>query len=370
MQEENAAKLLAHVMDWKDDLGGVSDTINPLQLLADYKYDHYQRFAPGRRFIESLALWINQFDKADREYALAFVQRQLVFFSEAEMSHLVSTAYPDLIVQERMRLVGEEFDIGLHRVNEISKHQRFTDLRLKSLYLGLSDGARTNELRRASAGEISNEQIWQAYELGEEKAEDMVKELKKALQKTGKDLKQPLFNLIWLLDDFSGSGNTYIRFDSEEKRFKGKIPKIYDRLTKGDLVDPQHYEVFLLLYVATRQAIDHIEYWSERYTSEKGYKPLQVRVLCVIEPENSLRNNSDAGIKALLGNDKYNDPQAADEHFRKGGTNDPRMGFAGCALPFVLSHNTPNNSVFILWGAEHPDKFFGLFPRVSRHREF
>lgn len=370
MQEENAAKLLAHVMNWGDDLGGVSEALHPLQLLAEYKYDHYQRFAPGKRFIESLALWINQFDQADREHALAFVQRWLVFFSDEEMSHLVGTAYPDLIVQERMRLVAEEFDIGLHHVIEISRHQRFTDLRLKSLYLGLSDGARTDELRRASDGEISNEQIWQAYELGEEKAEDMIKELKKALLKTGKDLKHPLFNLIWLLDDFSGSGNTYIRFDSESNGFKGKVPKIYDRLTKGDLVDPQHYEVFLLLYVATRQAIDHIEYWAERFTSEKGYKPLQVRVLCTIEPENSLGKSPDEGIKALLSNDKYNDPQAADEHFRKGGTDDPKLGFAGCALPLVLSHNTPNNSVFILWGPEHPEKFFGLFPRVSRHREF
>lgn len=369
MQEENAAKLLAHVMNWKD-VSVVSNTIHSLQLLAEYKYDHYQRFAPGRRFIESLALWINQFDQTDREHALEFVQRRLVFFSEQEMSHLVGTAYPDLVVQERMRLVAEEFDIGLHRVVEISNHRRFTDLRLKSLYLGLSDGARTNELRRASAGEISNEQIWQAYELGEEKAGDMVKELKKALQKAGNNIERPLFNLIWLLDDFSGSGNTYIRFDNESKSFKGKIPKIYDRLTKGDLVDSQHYEVFLLLYVATRQAIDHIEYWTERFTSEKGYKPLQVRVLCIIEPEDSLKQTAEEGIKALLKNDKYNDPQAADEHFRKGGTDDPKMGFAGCALPLVLSHNTPNNSVFILWGPEHSSKFFGLFPRISRHREF
>ncbi len=370
MQEENAAKLLAHVMKWGEDLGSVAEALNPLQLLADYKYDHYQRFAPGKRFIESLALWINQFDQVDRGYALNFVRERLVFFSEEEMSHLVGTAYPDLIVQERMRLVAEEFDIGLHRVVEIAKHERFTDLRLKSLYLGLSDGARTNELRRASYGEISNEQIWQAYELGEEKAGDMVEELGKALLKTGKKVQRPLFNLIWLLDDFSGSGNTYIRFDSKSGSFKGKIPKIYDRLTKGDLVDSQYYEVFLLLYVATRQAIDHIEYWAERYTSEKGYKPLQVRVLCIVEPEHSLKKNMEEGIQALLSNDKYSDPQAADEHFRKGGTDDPKMGFAGCALPLVLSHNTPNNSVFILWGPEHPTRFFGLFPRISRHREF
>lgn len=369
MQDQNAARLLARVMNW-DDVNKVPDVLLPLQLLADYKYDHYQRFAPGKRFIESLALWIDQFEPADREYALDFVQRKLVFFSDKEMSHLVATAYPDLIVQERMRLVAEEFNIGPHKVVQISKHPRFTDLGLKSLYLGLSDGARTNELRRASNGEIGNEQIWQAYELGADKAEDMIKELKKALKKkTGKDVEQPLFNLVWLLDDFSGSGNTYIRFDSEAKAYKGKIPKIYERLKKGDLVDSQHYEVFLLLYVATRQAIDHIEYWSERFTSEKGYKLLQVKVLCVIEPENSLLTNKEEEVTSLLTNAKYNDQNAADDHFRKGGTDDPRLGFAKCALPLVLSHNTPNNSIFILWGPEDM-QFPGLFPRISRHREF
>lgn len=370
MQDQNAARLLAHVMNW-DDVNEVPPVLLPLQLLADYKYDHYQRFAPGKRFIESLALWIEQFDVADREHALDFVRRRLVFFSDAEMSHVVTTAYPDLIVQERIRLVAEEFNIGPHKVVQISKHDRFTDLGIKSLYLGLSDGARTNELRRASNGEISNEQIWQAYELGEEKADDMIAELKKALEKKAKKfVEQPRFNLIWLLDDFSGSGNTYVRFDIEEQRFKGKIPKIYERLLKkGDLVDPQHYEVFLLLYVATRQAIDHIEYWAERFTSEKGYKPLQVRVLCIIEPENSLLKNTDPEVVALLGNDRYSDKRAADEHFKKGGTDDPRLGFAKCALPLVLSHNTPNNSVFILWGPEDM-RFFGLFPRISRHREF
>ena len=133
------------------------------------------------------------------------------------------------------------------------------------------------------------------------------------------------------------------------------------------LVDPGHYEVFLLLYVATRQAIDHIEYWSERFTSERGYKPLQLRVLFVIEREVCVHN--DAAIKAILENEKYCDWKAADDHFRVGGTDDPRTGFANCALPVVLSHNTPNNSIYILWGPENYE-FFGLFPRVSRHREF
>ena len=162
---------------------------------------------------------------------------------------MVETAYPDLIVQERLQLVAEEQDIPAHRIGAIRRHPRFKELQLKSLYLGLSDGARTNELRRASNGEIGNEQIWQAYELGEEKALDMGSELKEKLKLSGFPSSEPRFNLVWLLDDFSASGNTYIRFDSKQGSYKGKLRRVYERLHRGDLVDTSHYEVFLLLYV-------------------------------------------------------------------------------------------------------------------------
>lgn len=404
MKDENAQHLLAKVMGWQDQ-DVVLEKVPVLRLLADYKYDGYQRFGPGKRFVESLALWLNQFDMPDRAAALDFVLERLVYVSDDELSHLVQHAYPDVIVQERIRLVAEEKGIPTYRVGEICREPRFKELQLKSLYLGLSDGARTNELRRFSNGEISNEQIWQAYELGEAKAEDMLEALGKALTKEPEiappvneeiwrlyeagektaaehliDLlrvkpapiaSQPLpkFTLVWLMDDFSGSGNTYIRFDSKKDKFKGKIKKIYERLHEGDLIDTSHYEVFLLLYVATRKAIDHIEYWSERFTSENNYKPLQVRVLCVIEPEVGLTQGVPSDLKAILNNPKYYDPAAFDEHIEVGGTTTAQMGFAGCALPVVLSHNTPNNSVYMLWGSE-AHGFPGLFPRVSRHKEF
>jgi len=368
MHDQNAAKLLAKVMGWED-LEAVPQVLPNLQLLADFKYDQYQRFGPGRRFIESLALWLRQFEPVDRPTALRLVLDYLVFISDAELSHLVRTAYQDWIVQERMRLVSEEFDIPSHRVQQIARHRRFEQLRLTSLYLGLSDGARTNELRRASDGEIGNEQIWQAYELGEEKAADMLKDLKGSLAKAGSTRADPRFNLIWLLDDFSGSGNTYIRYDAASRKFKGKLPKIYQRLHEGDVVDPSHYEVFLMLYTATRQAIDHIEYWSERFTTDRGFKPLQLRVLCPLEPEVSLSRARDAALQAFLANPAYRDDRVVDMHFKVGGTEDASLGFAGCALPVVLNHNTPNNSVFLLWGPEQ-FKPHGLFPRVSRHREF
>lgn len=368
MNDQNAQQLLAKVMGWSDP-SAVTRHVPKLQLLADYKYDHYQRFGPGRRFIESLAHWLNQFDTTHRHTALNFVMNQLIYISDAEFSHLVQTAYPDWIIQERIRLVAEEQNIPVHCIGQIIRNRRFQELSIKSLYLGLSDGARTNELRRASDGEINNEQIWQAYELGEGKAVDMVEELENTLKKAMFVVDKPRFNMIWLLDDFSGSGNTYIRYDSANNKYKGKIKKIYERLHRGDLIDTSHYEVFLLLYVATRQALDHIEYWAEQFTSDHGYKPLQVRVLCLIEPEIALSLNPEPSLGALIDHQEYYDDKASDKHIEVGGTTNARWGFAGCALPVVLSHNTPNNSVYILWGPE-AFKFHGLFPRMSRHREF
>lgn len=366
MKDQNAQRLLAKVMNWQFE--DVDKHVQPLLLMADYKYDQYQRFNPGKRFVESLALWLSQFDPSDRAVALELVSERLVFFSERELSHLVQTAYPDVIVQERIKQIAEESDTAPHLVAKIRDSKRFEELRRRTLYLGLSDGARTNELRRASDGEISNEQIWQAYEIGAEKAKDMEESLAKELEKLGRKDIQPKFNLVWLCDDFSGSGNTYIRYDPEKKKFKGKIKKIYEQLHSSDLFDRDYYEVYLLLYVATRQAIEHIEYWSERFTSENGFKPLQIRVLCPIERSVALTEGASSTFDSILKDDKYVDQGVVDEHFLIGGNDDARLGFAACALPLVLSHNTPNNSVYILWGPESR-KFEGLFPRISRHRE-
>ena len=365
MRDPNAAQLLARVMQWTDEIAAVQENVPRLQLLAAYKYDHYQQFQPGKRFIESLALWLDRFDVSDRAAALELVS-QLVFFSEVELSHLVNSAYPDVIVRERLRLVAEEHGIPAFRVAEIARHNRFNELKLKSLYLGLSDGARTSELRRASGGRIGNEQISHAYELGPDKVTDMVSELKSSLSSVGLSTHHPRFNLVWLLDDFSGSGHTYIRYEHKTGKFKGKIKKAYEVLQQG-LVDTGHYEVFLLLYVATQQAIDHIEYWGGRFTSDHGYKPFQLHVLCPLEGDLAIKTDDQSTVSALVRTPAYYDHEVHDRHFEVGGTTDARLGFAACGLPVVLSHNTPNNSLYVLWGDEF-SAFPGLFPRVSRHQ--
>lgn len=371
MKDTNAQDLLATVMGWTD-VELINREVPPLQLMSYYKYDQYQRYGPGKRFIESLALWLNQFAPDDRSTALNLVKDRLIFISEQEMLHLVQLAHPDVIVQDRIRLVAEEAGLPAYLVGRARSHPRFELLRIKSLYLGLSDGAHTNDLRRASRGAISNEQIWQAYELGEAKTSDMLNELRDALRNSGlaltKKLEDERFSIVWLVDDFSGSGNTYIRFDSKSARYKGKIKKIYDRITTGDLVDPDYYEINLLLYVATRQAVDHIEYWSEQYATAAGLKPLRLHVLHLIEKNLAITPNLDTPLAGILRKSDYYDDRASDRHIAVGGTASAQFGFASCGLPLVLAHNTPNNSVYALWGPEDY-KFFGLFPRVSRHRE-
>lgn len=362
MKDANAVEILSRVLSWDTD--EYSRNLPYLQLLAGYKYDGYQRFEPGRRFIESLSLWLNQFAQADRREALRLVRDHLVFVSDEEMRHLVRMSYPDIVVQERIRAVAEEQGIPRFRVAAATSHARFKELQIKSLYLGLSDGAHTNELRRAAAGAISNEQIWQAYELGDEKAESMRVELGRSLEKAGMPSPNPAFSVVWLVDDFSGSGMSYIRFDNKQKVFRGKIAKVFKQLVDNRIVDPGYYEVHLLLYIATRQAVDHIEYWAERFTAQHGYKPLQLRVVHVIEKSTSLRH--DAKMMDLVNSPAYFDSAADDEHMGVGGSS-ARHGFAGCALPLVLAHNCPNNSVYLLWGPDDTT-FFGLFPRVSRHR--
>lgn len=367
MKDNNAASLLAAVMGWDDAVALAA--LPRLQLFADYKYDQYQRFAPGKRFIESLALWLRQFEPEDRGHALRIVTEHLIFVSERELSHLVQTSYPDWIIPEVMSLVAEEQGLQSYEVGRIAVHPRFNVLKVKSLYLGLSDGARTNELRRASYGEISNEQIWHAYELSDEKARDMLDELRARLTQLRANDADARFNLVWLLDDFAGSGRSFIRYDTKNRQFKGKLKKIYERLHKGDVIDPSHYEVYLLLYIATKAAFDHICYWSEQFASTHGFKPPRVKVIQTIDPSASAGLRDDSNIRSLIEHHKYYDHRAYDKHFKVGGTSDAKYGFAAGGLPLVLAHNTPNNSIYLLWGPEHLS-FGGLFPRVSRHREF
>ena len=366
MKDIYAERLLAKIMDWNEE--SVQNEHRRLQLLSEYKYDNYQRFAPGRRFVESLALWLHQFDTLEqREEAYKFVCNRLVFLSVDELTHLVQIVYPDVIIPEIMKHVAVTCNIPEYKVGAICANPDFEKLQCRSLFLGLSDGAMTDQLRRFNPV-ISNEQIWHAYELSIEKAIDMKNELNRRLNKENQS-----FQLIWLLDDFSGSGFSYIRRESDS--YKGKIPKIYEKLLKDDninkIIDKESYQVCIVLYLATEDARQHIETTSKDYALSISETPPIVKVVHTLDSSVKLSENNleDKPFLTIVDDARYYDHACFDKHMEMGNSADGKRGFSGCALPLVLSHNTPNNSVFLLWASDDYD-IHGLFPRVTRHREF
>jgi hypothetical protein len=69
--------------------------------------------------------------------------------------------------------------------------------------------------------------------------------------------------------------------------------------------------------------------------------------------------------------DKYFDEELNDNpHLEASGVKDCKYGYAGSALPLVLEHNTPNNSVPLLWAETKGRKghrMRPLFRRRQRH---
>lgn len=368
MKKELAETLLAKIMDWSDQEKAQERA--RLETFASYKYDEYQQFSPGRRFIESLALWLAQFDAGtSRRSAYDFVCSRLIFFSAAEINHLVELAFPTIIRPSLIEAASQRSGVPRDRIKAIVDTIEYRTLHRRTLYLGMSDGARTDWFRRANPS-ISNEQVFHAYDVSQVKTANMLGKLKKDLAKlTGAAPmgNEALFENVVLIDDFTASGTSAIRQDPKEG-WDGKIPTILEALADpaglgGCVIDG--VRVTIIAYIASDQAIEHIQTLLPELPFKKG--EARFEVVCRLGPDVPLDNKRDAAFYALMADDRFFDPEADDEHGKVGGTT-KRYGYANGRLPVVLNHNTPNNSVYILW-AEDVHTVRGLFPRVSRHRK-
>jgi hypothetical protein len=368
MKDALAERLLAQVMGWTQE--DVARERPDLQAMAAYKYDEYQQFSPGMRFVESLALWLSQFGSSrEKQVAYDFVKKRVIFCSAAELSHLVGMAYPDYIRPLLLRKAASEAGYDKRQVAKVAGSIGFKVLQRQCLFLGLSDGARIDVFRRCNR-QLSHEQIWQTYEIPGERVDNLLAEL---VSDIGALLGGPVpeemrqFRTIVLLDDLSASGLSYLR-QEDNGEFGGKIGKFHRSITTAGspvarLVDIQRVSILIVLYMATEKASRHLA-----GISTAMWEPLGVNhSILVVHPLGSeicLGPGDGAPIEELL--NAYYDPAIEDEHTRKGNT-DLKYGFAGCGLPLVLSHNTPNNSLYLLWAES--ERLRALFPRVSRHRK-
>jgi hypothetical protein len=320
------------------------------------KYDEYEGFRPGEGFLEHLTAWLSQMDETDRDRAVNFVRSELVFISRAELDHLIETVYSDIIRPLLVAETAQRLNLPDWRVREITASSEFGEVQRKTLVLSVGDGARIDRLRRTSG--LSHEQFYLAPELSEPSADRMAETLREALGD-----ETALFEQVLLVDDFAGSGITTLR--EKDGEWEGRLERMRVHLHQiaGTAVaeDPK---VWVLIYVASTQARQHIETMMDR-------RGLGWHLHVVQELDEQLRVDDD---ELLEMSRRYFDEanyEVLGQHV-KAAPGDVRIGFGDGRLPLVLSHNTPNNSISLLWadttGQANSGNQRGLFPRRHRHQ--
>ena len=264
MRDDLAERVLAHVMSWEP--AQIAEFGACLQDLARYKYDEYEGFGPGEKFVESLAAWLWQLEPAERADAIEFVRTSLVFVSRLELDHVIGMVYSDVIRPILIRRAAEGLSLPPYKVAKITNSREFHELERKTLVLGLADGSRLDRLRRASP-KLSHEQVYLAPEIGADTRRSMRQNLAEALRKL--DLDGPAeFRQVILVDDFAGSGYTLIH--PSNGSWGGKLIRLKDhrdRLISDGLV-ARDASICLILYLASAEL--GVPLWSASIGSGLG----------------------------------------------------------------------------------------------------
>jgi hypothetical protein len=365
MNQEFILGRLSEIMTW--DTERARKEFNWLRLMSRMKYDGYQDFLAGVRFIECLVDWLQQFSTEDRACAYDFVRNKLVYVSTAEMNHLVELFYPETVQRQIQNSVAAKLGIEPQQIWATDEPTKlFGQLLRQTLFIELSDGARIDVFRRANAGIISNEQIVTAPRINREKWNDLLAELKKDLEDD-----QARFASVYLIDDFVGSGTTLLR--EEDGTWKGKLRRFWEDVQE---VLATHFEDKWSLcvhhYLGTHRARNAVHERQHQaltfYGAENWFCEIKFTFGAIFAQDLPLDHARHADFLRLA--DHYYDDSIETKHMKKGGDN-AKLGFAKCALPLILEHNTPNNSLPLLWadtsgsGLNHPMR--PLFRRRQRH---
>ena len=349
MKEDLALKVLSQIMKWDDERARTEFAW--LRLMSRLKYDGYRDFQAGMRFLESLAVWLQQFAPDERETAYTFVRKTLTYVGPAELQRLVEQFYPRAVRGRLNQMVAAERGIPPYRVlADDAARKAYETLRRKTLFMGLSDGARIDVVRHSNAGLLTNEQLVIATQVDQDKWKDLLDSLREDLKDN-----TARFKLIYLIDDFAGTGTSFFRYNEKKGKWTGKLLRFRDSLenalgTVPDLLADDwqlcihHYIGSSAAKAATEQRLKEAEsalaapWWPKTIDSSFG---------TVFSPEFPLAAGRDDAFIALT--QKYYDPIICNKHTGVGGVDHLGLGYGGCALPLVLEHNTPNNSVALLW---------------------
>ncbi len=366
MNQEFIFGKLAQIMHWDTDQA--REEFGWLRLMSGLKYDGYQDFLAGTRFVESLADWLQQFEEQDRTAAYKFVREALIYVSTAEMNHLVALFYPETVVWRLQQEVARRERIPMYRVWATpSSRTLFERLRRQSLFIELSDGARIDVFRRANSGLITNEQIVTGPRLNDEKWDELLDDLRKDLGDS-----KARFAFVFLIEDFTGSGMTLLRKKPDNK-WTGELVRYWeDNKDRFSTNLEEDWKLCVHHFLATDCAQRGLQERNDQILKDRGvqlwFPNIQFSYGAVLPPDVPISERNHPEFLQLA--DRYYDDAIENRRTRVAGT-DARLGFGKCALPLILEHNTPNNSVALLWantiGSNGRHAMRPLFRRRQRH---
>jgi hypothetical protein len=375
MNDKMALNLIAEVMGWREaDESTATQEYAWLRLMSAVKYDTYGDFRAGARFIESLANWLKQFDPADRQAAYDFVKTRLIYISPAELRRVIEAFVPEIATPMLRHQVATELGIKPYEVWATKEGvDRFNSRLRRTLLVGLSDGSRIDILRRADR-RLSQEQVIPMMYIDDEKWKGLQKDLIRAEGAGAK------FDNVYLIDDFTASGTTFIRKNPEGEwtgkltKFNALVTNAAKRLSEAFPI-ASGYSLHIHHYISSyqaRQALERRLAEAEAEWEAKSYASYQITEGLLLPEGAKLTDTADPQILDLC--DRYYDHQLfkrLEEHCRQAGQTHMRRGYAECALPIVMEHNTPNNSISLLWaetpGEDGAHRMRPLFYRRDRH---
>jgi hypothetical protein len=375
MKQQLALRVLADTMNWNDE--EASREFAWLRLISRVKYDGYQGYLAGVRFVESLVVWLQQFKPvAERRIAYDLVRKRLIFISSQEMRHLVGRFYSRAVQPHLVAEAAAHFAIPQHSVWADERATAWVKTLLRrTLFMGLSDGARMDILRRANTGRISNEQTVLAPIVDHDKWKDLQKELRKDLPA---ELVNPKFACVYVIDDLNASGTTLIRYDQDAKKWKGKLPKLCKAIqdARSELGEEfplaENLDLRVHHYIATEAALRDVKARCDQAATEfkktGWFSSIRFSEGMILKDSVKLTASEDPFVSLT---DDYYDPILEDRHAKESGIKNMRLGYKECALPLILEHNAPNNSVSLLWaeteGQQGAQAMRPLFRRAIRH---
>jgi hypothetical protein len=372
VNQELALRVLSQIMSWDDERA--REEFQWLRLVGDLKYDGYQDFRAGSRFVERLAAWLQQFEPEDREVAYAFVRSELVYVGTNEMERLVEQFFPRTLQPQLVAAAATQLQMAPYLVRASPEGSaRLGVLQRKTLFMGLSDGARLDIIRHHHTGILSNEQFVQGTQVDLEKWADLQKSLRDDL-----DDQDATFEFIYLLDDFVATGTTFVRYDDDIGRWKGKLRKFRESLAGAHEVlglVSDGWQLCIHHYLASTAGAEHLVHKTAEYldsvAGEYGPTPASVSFGMTLPPDLPI-DRREPPLPFVLLTEKYYDPVLRTRHTDVGGVTHLGLGYGGCALPVVLDHNTPNNTVALLWadtaGGDDTHGMVPLFRRRQRHQ--